>query len=285
MLNYELKLMLQNYFKIAIAVLKRRKFFTFISLFGISFTLTILIVMAAFVDKVATDNYPDRKRDRSLYISSLEERGHKGGNTSSGAPSYYFLRHFGHSLKKPVEMTIFSGNYSTNTYLNNRKVGINYKYTDAAYWTVLEHEFIEGKAFTRQQVDNRDPVAVITEDMKRAYFGNLPSVVGQMIEVDDVKYRVTGVVKNIAATTYIFYEDVYLPFTMSKADYKDRGYQGHYMAILLARSSADVGAMQQEWDQMIKKIPMENNQFDELFIHADPFILNYVRTGHEERSG
>lgn len=48
----EIKTMLTNYFKIAIAVLKRRKFFTFISLFGISFTLTILIVLTAFVDNL-----------------------------------------------------------------------------------------------------------------------------------------------------------------------------------------------------------------------------------------
>ncbi len=58
--------MLKNYFKIAIAVLRRRKFFTFISLFGISFTLTILMVLTAFIDKVVGDNYPDKKRDRSL---------------------------------------------------------------------------------------------------------------------------------------------------------------------------------------------------------------------------
>jgi hypothetical protein len=54
--------MLKNYFKIAIAVLKRRKFFTFISLFGISFTLTILIVLTAFVDNVTSPNYPESKR-------------------------------------------------------------------------------------------------------------------------------------------------------------------------------------------------------------------------------
>jgi putative ABC transport system permease protein len=43
--------MLKNYLKIAIAVLKRRKFFTFISLFGISFTLTIITVALAFLNK------------------------------------------------------------------------------------------------------------------------------------------------------------------------------------------------------------------------------------------
>jgi putative ABC transport system permease protein len=64
--------MLKNYFKIALAVLKRRKFFTFISLFGISFTLTILMVATAFLDKLLSAGYPDYKRDRSLYVSMME---------------------------------------------------------------------------------------------------------------------------------------------------------------------------------------------------------------------
>src|ERR1700750_2574446 len=67
-------LMLRNYFKIAIAVLKRKKFFTFISLFGISFTLTILMVMTAFIDKVINDKYPDKKRDRLLFVNGIEQR-------------------------------------------------------------------------------------------------------------------------------------------------------------------------------------------------------------------
>src|SRR3954469_8585400 len=98
--------MLKNYFKIAIAVLRRRKFFTFISLFGISFTLTILLVLTAFIDKVVGDNYPDRKRDRSLYVSRLEETNDKG--MSSGPLSYYFLSHYGGSLKTPVKIAISS---------------------------------------------------------------------------------------------------------------------------------------------------------------------------------
>src|ERR1022692_200115 len=108
--------MLKNYFKIAIAVLKRRKFFTFISLFGISFTLTILTVLTEFIDKVVGDNYPDRKRDRSLYITRMEEDG--PGNMSSGEPSFYFLNHYAGSLKTPVKIGISSGFNGTNTYVN-----------------------------------------------------------------------------------------------------------------------------------------------------------------------
>jgi len=144
--------MLKNYFKIAIAVLRRRKFFTFISLFGISFTLTILLVLTSFIDKVVGDNYPDRKRDRSLYINRLEETGKD--NSSSSGLSYYFLNHYARSIKTPVKMSIFSRYNGTNTYINNKKIAVDYKYTDAAYWEIMDYDFTEGKPFNNKQVIN-----------------------------------------------------------------------------------------------------------------------------------
>jgi len=275
--------MLKNYFKIAIAVLRRRKFFTFISLFGISFTLTILMVLAAFIDKVVGTSYPDKKRDRSLYVVRLEQTGKN--IMSSGSPSYYFLSHFGSALKVPQKMTIFSGGNTTNTYINNKKIAVNYKYTDANYWDILEYDFIEGKPFTRQQVDNADHVAVISEDTRNEYFGDVPSVIGKYIEADNVKYRVTGVVKNIPVTSYMLYSDIYLPYTVSKTDYKNKGYGGGYQAILLAASKSDVPKMHDEYEQIIKRVPMESKDFNAIYSHADTYLKAFVDTGNEKSSG
>ena len=44
--------MFKNYLKIAFKVLLRRKFFTFVSLFAISFTMVVLMVAAALLDHV-----------------------------------------------------------------------------------------------------------------------------------------------------------------------------------------------------------------------------------------
>jgi len=275
--------MLKNYFKIAIAVLKRRKFFTFISLFGISFTLTILMVLTAFIDKVVGDNYPDKKRDRSLYINNLEE---KGKNImSSGPPSFYFLDHFTASLKTPVKVGISSGPNGTNTYVNNKKIAIYYKYTNAGYWDILDYDFLEGKPFTKQQIDNAEHVAVISEDTKKEYFGDVASVVGKYIEADNVQYRVSGVVKNVPITLYMLYSDIYLPYTVSKTNYNDKGYRGDYTGILLAASKDDVPKMQKEYEQMIDRLPMESKEYNKMYSHADSFIRGYVRSGNEEKSG
>src|ERR1700712_59743 len=107
--------MLKNYFKIAIAVLRRRKFFTFISLFGISFTLTILMVLTAFIDKVINDKYPDKKRELLLFVNGIEERGPQSLN--GGNLSYYFFTHYASTLKTPYKMAISSRFQGTNTYL------------------------------------------------------------------------------------------------------------------------------------------------------------------------
>src|SRR3954447_21812971 len=95
--------MLKNYFKIAIAVLKRRKFFTFISLFGISFSLTILIVITAFIDNGISANYPDTNRDRSLYITNvgLRKQLPDGSANWGGSGTFYFLNHYTSMLKTP----------------------------------------------------------------------------------------------------------------------------------------------------------------------------------------
>ncbi|RYY36300.1 MAG: FtsX-like permease family protein [Sphingobacteriaceae bacterium] len=277
--------MLKNYFKIAIAVLKRRKFFTFISLFGISFTITILMVATAFIDKVVNDTYPDKKRERSLYITKLELRGKESMN--GGSMSYYFLNHFVSSLKTPAKLAISSMWQGTNTYVNDKKIAINYKYVNADYWDVLEYDFTEGKPFTKQQIDNGERVTVISEDIKKQYFGSDDApVVGKYIEADNVKFRISGVVKNVPITSYQFYSDIYLPYTLSKTDNKDTGYMGPYMAILLAPNVNDVDKMQKEFDQMAKKIPIpDKKMWDHLNVHADPYVESYVRSGNEQRSG
>ena len=278
--------MLKNYFKIAIAFLRRRKFFTFISLFGISFTLTILMVLAAFVDKVVNDNYPDTKRNRSLYINKIELDGKDAMNSS--ALSYYYIKRYITTMKTPVKVGISSDFSSTNTYVNNRKIVINYKYTNADYWDILDYQFVEGKAITKQQINNAERVTVITEDLKKEYFGDSTTpVLGKYIEADNVKYRICGVIKSVPITSYLYYADIYLPITVSKTNLNggDKGYQGNFTSIVLAANENDVPKMKKEYEGVVSKVPMPSKEYNMIYSHADNYIEGYVRTGNETKSG
>ncbi|HMG08588.1 MAG TPA: FtsX-like permease family protein [Mucilaginibacter sp.] len=268
--------MLKNYFKIAIAVLRRRKFFTFISLFGISLTLTVLMVLAAFIEKLTNPVYPGDKNDRSLYIKRLTYTSKKGWINSSGS-SYYFLTHYAGSLKTPVKMAIVSSNSSSNAYVNNKKIVIDIKYTNADLWDVANYQFVEGKPFSAGQINRADRVAVISERTRKEYFGDVSTVVGKFIEADNISYRITGVIKNVPEIEEVFYANMYLPYTVAKGDYRNKDLQGSYSAVLLSPSEQLVKKMRAEYEQMTARIPVPDKEYDTLHSNADTYFETYTR--------
>lgn len=269
--------MLKNYFKIALAVLKRRKFFTFISLFGISFTLTILMVATAFLDKIISADYPDYKRDRSLYVNTMELKNTKDDWLNRSDVSFYFLSHYVAKLKTVEKMAISSGSNSSNAYVNNKKIEIGYKYTNADYWNVLEYKFLEGKPYNQAQIENAEKVAVISEDTKKAYFGDQDKVVGHYISADNINYRVIGVVANAAKTMGNLVGDMFIPYTVSKEDFNRVNLMGSFSAILLAKSKADVPKMKAEFDQMMRKVPSPDKEYNEVNCNADYYVESLTR--------
>ncbi len=144
------------------------------------------------------------------------------------------------------------------------------------YWDVLNYNFYEGKPYTKQQIENGEHVAVISEETKREYFGDVPSVVGKYIEADNVQYRVTGVVRNVAMTNLFVYADMYLPYTVSKANYKDQFFIGDYSAILLANSKSDLPKIKKEYDQIVSRIPLPK-EWNFLAAHADSYLESFTR--------
>jgi len=270
--------MLKNYFKIAIAVLKRRKFFTFISLFGISFTLTILIVVTAFINNITSANYPETNRERSLYITTVQQKSKKRFNHQNGGASFYYLGHYVATLKTPAKIAISSFFKATNAYVNNNKLVINLKYTNDQYWDVMNYTFLEGKPYNLQQINNGERVAVISEDTKKNYFGDEGSVVGKYIEADNVKYRVMGVVKNVPITMFISYADLYVPYTVSKTDYNQKGNMGSFCAVLLAKSKNDIPAIKAEYAHVVSKVKPDSDAFDTFESGADSYLASFLRS-------
>ncbi|MEL6391380.1 MAG: ABC transporter permease, partial [Bacteroidota bacterium] len=64
--------MLLNYLKLAIKVLGRNKMYTAITLFGISFTLMVLMIILALYDSELGANTPMSKADRMIFVDHME---------------------------------------------------------------------------------------------------------------------------------------------------------------------------------------------------------------------
>ena len=125
--------------------MQRRKFYTFISLFGISLTLTVLIVITAFFDNSFSANYPEINRERTLYASRIEQRDTVHQNTNISDMSRYFIETYISTLKIPEKVATV-GNSTVQTYLNGQKAEIRIKYTDVHFWAITHFENCYGKS-------------------------------------------------------------------------------------------------------------------------------------------
>ena len=247
--------MLKNYLKIAFKVFLRRKFFTFISLFAISFTLVVLMVAVAFLDHVFGPNPVESRKERTLGIYFMEMKTPDKNGTWNGTTGYKFLDRNTRNLPQVEQMAIFSEQKQVVSYRNGEKIQSYLKRTDGEYWEILSFHFLEGAGYSAEDEKNRNFVAVINEATRQKFFGN-ETAGGKTIEVDGQNFRVVGVVENVPFLRNVPFADVWVPISTAKTDTYRNELMGDFMATYLARSASDFPAIRDEF-----KVRLTNVEF------------------------
>lgn len=279
--------MIKNYIKIALKVLLRHKLFTFISLFGISFTLLILVVITSFIDHTFGPIAPEKKLDRTLSVTMAHMVSVDGGTWSGPMLSYYFLNRYVKSLKTPELISISSFHHPTVTYLGNKKINLDLKFTDSEFWEILEFDFLEGKAFSKDDVDNANLVAVINEETRLKYF-NGESAIGKTIEADGKNYRVIGVVKNVSILRIMPYADIWVPIVHSKDNLNDITLYGGfpaYYAMVLARDRSEFSIIKDEFQKHLALVEFPEGRFKELVVETSTYAEALSRQFFQSKEG
>lgn len=257
--------MLKNYIKMALKVLLRRKGFTAISLFTISFTLMVLMVATALFDHLFGTFPPETRADRTLILRSLKWEAPGEGPRKSyriQGPSYAFLERYvsASSLAHAEKVSISESGPSTETtFRNGEKIESKTKYTDGAFWEILEFDFLEGRPYTEKEVAEAQPVAVINEATRRVFFGS-EQAVGKYIELKGRPFRVVGVVSNVPAFRIVPFADIWLPVTAQETDAYRRydALYGHFQALILARSAAEMPLIKEEFADVLTRVEYPN---------------------------
>src|ERR687890_1367673 len=99
--------MFNHYLVLAVKVLLRRKFFTFISLFGISFTLLVLTVVTALFDHAFGPGAEEPRQDRTLYVERAVMYGPHNQWSSRGG--YKLFDKYARNLPGVERLSIYDG--------------------------------------------------------------------------------------------------------------------------------------------------------------------------------
>ena len=247
--------MFRNYLKMALKVLGRRKFFTFVSLFGIGFTMTALLIAVAIADHQLSSSYPETRLDRMLILDRLRMFGDRSSWHSS--PGFKFVDRYARDLPGVERMSVYTRFDEASTFLDGRKLVFQTRFTDAEYWRIMEFAFVEGAAFTDDDDRNANRVAVIGEGARRRFFGDEPAL-GKAIELDGAEFRVVGVVRDVPWYRIHSAAEIWLPLhTQTATGFFDRLMGGCQVAYLL-EPDADRKQVQAAFRERLTRVEFDD---------------------------
>jgi len=245
--------MLTNYIKIAFKVFLRRKFFTLISLFGISFTLVVLMVACAVLDNVFAPYPPEIHQDRSLYITRARMYGeHAAWQTAAG---FKLLDRYARGLSGVERLSLFTGIDPVYAYPSGRKVAIQLRRTDAEFWRIMRFDFVEGGPYSTSDVNEARFVAVVNRTLRGRLFGD-GQAVRRTVEADGQTFHIIGVVEDVPSLRENSFAEMWAPFTTLKSDTYRTELMGRFNAVVLASSKGAMPGIQSEFKSRIARVEL-----------------------------
>lgn len=272
--------MLRHYLILATKVLLRRKFFTFISLFGIAFTLVVLVVVSALMDHSLAAEAPESRQDLMLGVHAATQYGDKSGERIHGHGGFKLFDRYARNLPGVEHLTIFTNSNALYSFVDGRKVTSVVKRTDGAFWKVFDFTFREGGPYSAADVDNAAFVAVLSDAARQRLLRDTPAI-GAHIDVDGQRFRVVGVVDDVSEVRFVPFSDIWVPYTTAKTPAYRDAMMGGFQAVALATDRNSLQGIRDEFNSRLLHAELSPG-FDHILA---PFDTKFEFFAREMRLG
>ena len=269
--------MFRNYLLTAWLVYNRRKLFTLINLACITLTLGVLLVVTALLQNAFFPSGVEGKSERFLQVGSMVST-HTDGHTMRTGPLGYRVidRHLKPMQGKQAELvSAVGGLQTTSVYRADRVVELMMRRVDAEYWQILDFTVLDGRLPSVEDVARGRFVAVLNQSTAQKLFGAARAV-GQTLDVGGQAFNVIGVV--VDEMHINAYSEIWLPITTDPAsDYRTQMWGG-YMAMILARSPAELPLIQAEVARQAAGLKFDDpKEYNQAFFWADGKLDFFAR--------
>jgi putative ABC transport system permease protein len=242
--------MLRNYLKISIAVLLRRKFLTFVNLFGAVLTLTVLVVAYAIFDSIVSPAGAQHRQNHILLITNVLLARERGLFLTWG-PGMAFHERYIATLETPDRISFAMGVTPVISYVDGRKLTSQVRRTDAAYWEILDFTILDGRVLAADDIEQGRFVAVINQATADRYFPGTPAV-GRTLVAGQQSFEVIGVVANEPETSLLAFSDIWVPLTTATTNYRDEWVGPGHFAMLYVEDPSRRRAVREEYRQALE---------------------------------
>lgn len=204
-------------------------------------------------DAITSNNVNEPYVDRSMYHIDVQVK------YPDGRREYRFaglrLCHLMSEMKTPENVSFFTWVRWEDFFKDGEMVEIPYRATDGRYWQMMQFDFIEGRSYTQEEVDEKQPLVVLSETSRKRFFGNETQVAGQQVEIEKRKLTVCGVVKDTPYSSPYAFGEYWMPYTVWTEN--DDNILGLFIVQVLARKKSDFEAINKEYLQLIDQLNKE----------------------------
>ena len=266
--------MIRQYIKQSWVQARQNKTFTAIYVGGVALAIaTTMIFAIAYYVKLAPI-YPEANRDRMLYarVARFET---KEGNSTQWAWSLQAVREMFYPLKSAEVVSAENTNNNVSyiqPFDDSGDYSVFLRYVDPAFFKVYEFRFTEGKPFTEADLSAGIRTAVLTDVLAEKIFGIEESVVGRTFVMDDMEYRVAGVVESCTTLTTDSYAELYVPYSAANGydvQYGTDYYGSYHVRILASDVDGGIDAVKAEVAESVRKYNAGHSDY-ELKVFEDP---------------
>lgn len=244
-----------TYFRQAWRMMLANKLFSAIYISGTALAIATTTLFAVIYYVKIAPIYPETNRMETYYFRSVENAIPEEGRMMQSRLGYDLVRDHLYKLHNASHVSATFDEWEQREYAQHpetlQDIKVCTRKTDPAFFDIYPYRFIEGKAFTEEDLQTGRLVAVVNDITARRLFGSETGVVGKTIKINHKDFLVTGVVESGSSLMSHSYADVIVPYTTDYRYSLDRDVFVGNMVVTMTATDGD--ALREEIDEIARK--------------------------------
>ena len=195
------------------------RLFTGIYIAGVTLAIATTLAMSMIYYIKIAPIYPETNRAKTYYMTQVMCE-NEGSSWQSGM-TLSFVRNELRGLDNVSEIAVYESNTDNHGALlpdGMSEVKVQVKPVDDGFFRVYDFNFIEGTPFTPEDIDGEVMEAIISDQAAELIFGKESEYVGKTLTLDQIDYRVKGVVEAASPMTPMSFSQIYVPVLKTQSE-------------------------------------------------------------------
>ena len=276
--------MIRIYLKQAWTLMRQNRLFSTIYIIGTGLSIALVMTLFIIFYVKFAPVYPEYNRNRTLVVKATK-RNPKGQpqnwNINNGI-AYWAVDDL---LAEVPHVEAVAGSM-LDIWGNNQVSATDVKpfkavphYANAAFWQVFSFRFLEGRSFTKEEVEAKEKVAVLSEQLAKRLFATTRGVTERHFSFNGQDYRIVGVVQDVSNATPATAGDLWVPLSnVANIERMGQGLLGAVCAYLLVDDADHVDAVRAGVQDAVRRYSQQDKDYEySLMGQPDPYWLSTFR--------